>query len=50
MIPSDHKWFARVAVADILVAELEALAPRYPPVPQALEKTLKAARKALERE
>ncbi len=30
VIPSDHKWFARVAVADILVRELESLDLRYP--------------------
>lgn len=30
VIPSDHKWFTRVAVADILVAELRGLRLEYP--------------------
>jgi len=30
IIPADHKWFARVAIASIIVAELEALNLKYP--------------------
>jgi PPK2 family polyphosphate:nucleotide phosphotransferase len=30
VIPGDHKWFARTAVAAILVAHLEAIDPRFP--------------------
>jgi PPK2 family polyphosphate:nucleotide phosphotransferase len=47
VIPSDHKWFTRIAVADILVAELKALDLRYPALPIALRKELDAARAAL---
>jgi PPK2 family polyphosphate:nucleotide phosphotransferase len=30
VIPADHKWFARVAIASVIVAELEALNLTYP--------------------
>jgi PPK2 family polyphosphate:nucleotide phosphotransferase len=29
-IPADHKWFARTAVAAILVSQLDAMRPRFP--------------------
>ena len=32
VIPADHRWYARVAVAEILAARLEELDPRYPPL------------------
>ena len=32
VVPADHRWYARVAVAEILVATLEALDPQYPPL------------------
>jgi polyphosphate kinase 2 (PPK2 family) len=32
VIPADHKWFSRVAVAGVIVAELEALHLAYPQV------------------
>ena len=32
VIPADHKWFARVAIASVIVAELEALNLTYPAV------------------
>jgi PPK2 family polyphosphate:nucleotide phosphotransferase len=31
-VPSDHRWYSRTAVAEILVAALEALDPQYPPL------------------
>jgi PPK2 family polyphosphate:nucleotide phosphotransferase len=31
-VPSDHRWYSRTAVAEILVATLEALDPQYPPL------------------
>jgi len=30
IIPADHKWFTRVAVADVVVSKLESLKLRYP--------------------
>lgn len=32
VVPADHKWFTRLAVADIIVKTLEAIDPQYPPV------------------
>ena len=47
VVPSDHKWFMRVAIADILVATLKALRLKYPqPSPDILAK-ITAAKKAL---
>jgi PPK2 family polyphosphate:nucleotide phosphotransferase len=35
VVPADHKWFLRTAVADILVHHLEAMDPQYPePTPE----------------
>jgi PPK2 family polyphosphate:nucleotide phosphotransferase len=37
VVPADHKWFLRAAVADILVHHLEDMDPRYPePSPEEL--------------
>ncbi len=47
VLPSDHKWFTRTAIADILVARLEALDLRYPAVDKA---DILAAKAALEAE
>jgi PPK2 family polyphosphate:nucleotide phosphotransferase len=33
VIPADHKWFARTAVAEIIVEHLEDMDPRYPVPP-----------------
>jgi PPK2 family polyphosphate:nucleotide phosphotransferase len=48
-IPADHKWFTRVAVADILVGKLKSLRLNYPPLPTALKKQLRELRAELER-
>lgn len=47
IIPSDHKWFARAAVADVLVACLKGLDLRYPAVTQEQRAQLGVQRKAL---
>jgi len=49
VIPSDHKWFTRVAVADILVRELKSLKLRYPRVTAEQRAMLVAQRRLLER-
>jgi PPK2 family polyphosphate:nucleotide phosphotransferase len=49
VIPSDHKWFTRVAVADILVAQLKSLKPRYPPVTKEQRAILAREKRLLER-
>jgi len=50
VIPADHKWFSRVAVADIIVKTLESLKLRYPTLgPKEKEDRLRA-KKILQKE
>jgi PPK2 family polyphosphate:nucleotide phosphotransferase len=44
VIPADHKWFARLSVAAVLVEELIRIDPRYPTVPDAVAAELATAR------
>ena len=39
VIPADHKWFARLAVAEIVVETLRDLNPSYPEVSKELRRT-----------
>ena len=48
IIPADHKWFARAAVADIIVARLMALKQSYPGVSEEQRLQLAVERKQLE--
>ena len=48
IIPADHKWFARTAIADIIVARLKALKQSYPSVSEDRLRQLAVERKALE--
>ena len=50
VIPADHKWFMRMAVADIIVGTLEKLKPEYPTITEEKRRELEAARKVLEQE
>jgi PPK2 family polyphosphate:nucleotide phosphotransferase len=50
VIPADHKWFMRMAVADIIVSTLETLKPEFPAITEEKRRELEAARKALEQE
>jgi PPK2 family polyphosphate:nucleotide phosphotransferase len=50
IIPADRKWFSRVAIADIIVAELESLNLVYPTISDELRSRLSAIRKELELE
>jgi PPK2 family polyphosphate:nucleotide phosphotransferase len=50
VIPSDHKWFARLAVSTIINRRLEALGLSYPTVSKTQRAELKRARAALVRE
>jgi PPK2 family polyphosphate:nucleotide phosphotransferase len=47
--PADHKWVTRAAVADVLVARLEALDLEYPRIDDAQRRVLEQARRELER-
>ena len=50
VIPADHKWFTRVAVAAALVRALEGLKLDYPKIEGKALAELEQARKALEAE
>jgi len=50
VIPADHKWFMRMAVADVVVSTLEKLKPEFPTITEEKRRELEAARKALEQE
>jgi PPK2 family polyphosphate:nucleotide phosphotransferase len=50
VIPADHKWFARAAVADVLVTGLEALGLAYPVVSSVQRSELLAEREKLVRD
>jgi PPK2 family polyphosphate:nucleotide phosphotransferase len=47
IIPADHKWFSRAAIADVIVKKMEALNLAYPTVNAAQQADLALARKAL---
>ena len=49
-IPADHKWFARMAVADVIVEALEALELSYPTLDEKKHRELAEARALLEAE
>ena len=50
VIPADHKWFTRLAVADVIVEALESLDLHYPKVSEEKKKELERARALLEKE
>jgi PPK2 family polyphosphate:nucleotide phosphotransferase len=50
VIPADHKWFMRTAVAAILVDHLEAMDPRFPALSEADHAAMREAVSALEAE
>ncbi len=47
VVPADHKWFARLAVAAIVIDELARIDPKFPTVSKETADALKAARDAL---
>jgi PPK2 family polyphosphate:nucleotide phosphotransferase len=47
VIPADHKWFARAAVADVIVKRLDALGLAYPVLSEAHRARLVSERKRL---
>jgi PPK2 family polyphosphate:nucleotide phosphotransferase len=50
IVPADHKWFARLAVAEALIDSMEGLNLSYPKMDSEKRKDLKKARAALRRE
>ena len=50
IIPADHKWFSRLAVADTIVRKLTSLNLHYPELNAEQKKALEEARKILDQE
>lgn len=50
VVPADHKWFTRLAVASVVVETLESLKLKYPEVRPEVRKQFAAARKQLGQE
>lgn len=50
IIPADRKWFARLAVAEIIVGHLEQIDPKYPVLDEAAQGDLRRARAELEKD
>jgi PPK2 family polyphosphate:nucleotide phosphotransferase len=48
VVPADHKWFTRLAVADVIVEALEGLELHFPEVSEAQRQDLARARALLE--
>lgn len=47
VIPADHKWFARVAIADVIVKTLKGLKLKYPAVTEAQRAQLEETKRVL---
>ena len=50
MIPADHKWFARICAAAVIVHTLIEIDPRYPVVSEDQRQQLQAVKRELEAE
>jgi PPK2 family polyphosphate:nucleotide phosphotransferase len=50
VVPADHKWFTRLAVASVIVETLESLNLKFPDVSPDIRKDFDEARKLLEKE
>ncbi|CAA9375924.1 MAG: Polyphosphate kinase 2 [uncultured Pyrinomonadaceae bacterium] len=50
IIPDNHRWFARAAVASIILAKLKSLHAQYPTADEKQKKEMAQARKSLRRE
>jgi PPK2 family polyphosphate:nucleotide phosphotransferase len=50
IIPADHKWFARLAVADIIIDTLRSMKLHYPKISKETRAGLDAAKQTLESE
>ena len=49
VVPADHKWFARVVIADVIVQTLDELDLAFPPLSKAQRRGLAEARRTLKR-
>jgi len=49
VIPSDHKWYAHAAIADVIVDAMRSLKLAYPPPAPGMRDALRAAKRKLEK-
>jgi PPK2 family polyphosphate:nucleotide phosphotransferase len=47
IVPADHKWYTRLAVANILIETLESLDLHFPPIDKSKRRELREARRRL---
>ena len=47
VIPADHKWFTRLAIAQVVTETLQAMSLRFPPLTPKKQRELKEARRRL---
>jgi PPK2 family polyphosphate:nucleotide phosphotransferase len=47
VVPADHKWFARLVVASVIIDALEKLDPKFPIISSSERQAMEAARKEL---
>ena len=47
VVPADHKWFTRLAVAQVIIEALESLDLQFPPLDRAKQRELSTARRRL---
>ena len=50
IIPDEHRWFAKAAIASIIVDKLKSFHSQYPRIDEKLKKQLEEAKKKLEKE
>lgn len=50
VIPANHKWFARLAIANIIVEHLKRLDPQYPRISPEVERQIENAKAAIQAE
>jgi PPK2 family polyphosphate:nucleotide phosphotransferase len=50
VVPADHKWYARLVIAQAIIESLEKIDPQYPVLPDAERRRLASAQRALKAE
>lgn len=48
VVPADHKWFAQLVIASVVVETMDALKLSFPKITKEKQKELSAARASLE--
>ncbi len=50
IVPADHRWYSALVCAELIIAQLQALIPRYPQSTEEEEKAMAKAKKTLAEE